>query len=582
MEKQIKLKISTFYLKIIIMSLMILSMFFMFGCDEENVEHVHEYVDVSATATCEADGYVGVKCTTCNNLIVNNILEKLNHEYIPYEKMATCEEKGFKGVKCENCDDIVIETTLEKIEHEYIHYEKSATCEENGYVVDICDNCGNKQNVEKIDKLNHNYKLISLVLDHSNINNCGNFKCENCYEEIYKTINCEDVGMPILSFNGSMEGISKENKINISVNYESSEISFSSDATLKWQGASSLNYDKKNYNITFLKTGTTSKNKVELVEEWGKQSKYTLKANWIDFSHARNVVSGKIYSQVVKSRDLEDEVSKLHNGGVVDGFPILIYHNGNFEGLYTLNIPKDNWMFGMEDDEGDGTIKHAALSTGSWEAEAILTKEVEEFSDTIELEFCSTEDTVGVDWVLDSFNNMIRFINNSTDEDFKTNISKYVNIERTIDSLIYTSAILAEDNIAKNMIWLTYDGVHWFSSVYDMDGTWGLKFHGQSYNPAEMTIVSETQGNLLWIRLYRLFKTEIAKRYFELRTSVLTIGNIENQFKTFDNKISQIVRSAETSKWSGLPSVDTNNVAQIINFAEKRFEYLDELMLSYL
>ena len=31
--------------------------------------------------------------------------------------------------------------------------------------------------------------------------------------------------------------------------------------------------------------------------------------------------------------------------GAIDGFPVLVFNNGNYVGLYTWNIPKDKWNF---------------------------------------------------------------------------------------------------------------------------------------------------------------------------------------------------------------------------------------------
>jgi len=488
-------------------------------------------------------------------------------------------------VGCEK-ETPVLDVTEEPIhQHEYEQLVVLPTCTEVGYEIEKCKTCEDISAKKVLNKVEHKFELSSLLLEHETIENCGEFKCADCDETLLRTITHDDIGMPILSFYGSMEGISKEDKVTIAVEYESEDKSFESDATLKWQGASSLAYEKKNYNITFLKTGTTSKNKVTLVEEWGNQSKYTLKANWIDFSHSRNIVSANLYNQVTKTRDLEDEISKLSNGGAIDGFPIVIYHDGNFEGLYTLNIPKDDWMFGMEEDEegDDVEIRHAALATNSWSDDVFLKKEIETFENgDFEVEFCSTEDTIGDEWVLESFNNLIRFVNESSDEEFVEQIGNYVNLERTIDSMLFTSAIFAPDNIAKNIIWLTYDGVHWFSSVYDLDSTWGLHWAGTEFYIHNHDNVNASSGNNLWRRIFALYEKEVVKRYFELRTSVLTIENISNNFEEFDSQISLIIKTAEIEKWQDIPSKETNNITQIIEYAKARLNFLDDVMLAYL
>ena len=123
--------------------------------------------------------------------------------------------------------------------------------------------------------------------------------------------------------------------------------SFECFSEIKVQGASSSGYPKKNYNVKFFRDETlTDKLKVDL--GWGTENKYTMKANYVDFSQGRNIVAARLFSQVVQSRDnIAQGLLNAPNYGVIDGFPILVYVNGSFHGIYTMNIPKDDWMFGM-------------------------------------------------------------------------------------------------------------------------------------------------------------------------------------------------------------------------------------------
>lgn len=148
-------------------------------------------------------------------------------------------------------------------------------------------------------------------------------------------------GLPALYLTGDVTGMSKDNAVTLDYVYGE----LSGTATVKWQGASSLGYPKKNYTIKF-------DNAFEAVEGWGVQDKYCLKANYIDFSHARNVVSAKLWGEIVKSRtNANAKLSALPNGGAVDGFPCIVMLNGNFHGLYTFNIPKAGWLYGMGNSE---------------------------------------------------------------------------------------------------------------------------------------------------------------------------------------------------------------------------------------
>ena len=40
------------------------------------------------------------------------------------------------------------------------------------------------------------------------------------------------------------------------------------------------------------------------------------------------------------------------NNANIDGFPVEVYINGEFLGLYTFNMPKDAWMLGLDEAAG--------------------------------------------------------------------------------------------------------------------------------------------------------------------------------------------------------------------------------------
>ena len=426
----------------------------------------------------------------------------------------------------------------------------------------------------------HNYQLDSIIVENELMPREGVFKCK-CGDVINKSIEFKDINLPILEINGDISKMTKENKVTVSVIYTDKKTSFESDATLKWQGATSLTYPKKNYNIQFLKKGSSDKNKVLLNDDWGKQSKYCLKANYVDFSHSRNIVSGQLYNEIVKSRDINDEISKVPNGGAVDGYPIIIFINGSYQGLYTLNIPKDKWMFDMDDhEEGEEpVIKHALIMADQWggtNLSAPITNDYASFG--FELEHCSTEDTIGDEWVVDSFNDMIYFVINNNGYAFRNGITQYVNLERTIDSMIFSWFIQGYDNLAKNILWTTYDGVHWYSSMYDMDGTWGMYWSGKSYSSPENPFLDAFSRNKLWSKIYDNFKTEFKDRYLELRKSVLSYKNIEKRFSEFTSKIPKIMFNTEVQKWPDLPSKDTSNLDQILSFTKERIIALDTVI----
>lgn len=462
-----------------------------------------------------------------------------------------------------------------------IDKEIAATCFEDGLTQGShCKKCQEIIIPQEVIPRGHHFNLekICITSDHG-IEKEARFYCHDCQNVEFRTLKCTDINMPILDIEGSLKDVSKENKVKVRVKYENQYgLSFDSFCTFKVQGSSSAGYPKKNYNIQFLDE-EGNKKKVLINEDWGKQSKYCLKANWIDFSQSRNVVSAKIYGQIVHSRDIKDDFSSLVNGGAIDGFPILIYNDGTFLGLYTLNIPKDKWLFNMSRED----IRQGILMADDWTDSIFLKENVKyDFSNGWDNEYCSTENSIGSKWMVDSFNDLITFINTSTDEEFKKGINQYVNVPRSIDSLIYTYFILGGDNLSKNILWVTYDGIKWTPSMYDLDSTWGLQYDGLNYNKYDDITIDKCDfywnRNILWERLYHLFKDQVKTRYFDLRKQILTYENINESFSSFIKSIPDIVYETDSLRWEDIPSKETNNLKQIQEFCNYRLTLFDKIM----
>lgn len=448
----------------------------------------------------------------------------------------------------------------------------------------LCQGCNSTFDMTKL-------TLTSIVVNgESYSERCGVFSHPDTEMGICKTIYPEDIGMPIVDLDGDLSKASKNGYISVPFSYSDGELIFNCTAEIRIQGASSSGYAKKNYSIK-LYEADGSKNKIELVDGWGKEFKYCMKANWVDYSQARNVVSGQLYGDVIDSRTVEDELSDLVNGGAIDGFPILVFNNGKFHGIYTMNIPKDKWMFNMKDSDE----KNQAIVMGDqWGASVAMKEPINydpnnpywTYSSYWELEYASNEDSVADNstvWVAESLNRLINFVieTKNDDEAFKNGIEEYADIDKCIDSMLHTFLICADDNVSKNILWVTYDGIHWFSSVYDMDGTWGLKWNGQVAFDENHLLINNfniSNYNLLWQRLYTVFYSRFVSRYWELRQSAYSYENIEARFTAFFDKIPEIARVAERQKWTGVPSQTNNNLEQILDFARKRLAKMDEIL----
>ena len=381
--------------------------------------------------------------------------------------------------------------------------------------------------------------------------------------------------LPVLELTGDVSGISKENEVTLQASYLAADQSFSSVCTLKWQGASSLAYEKKNFNIKFYQDETLAK-KNKLDVGWGKENKYTLKANYIDYTQSHNIVSAKLWGDIVKTRASQPQpLVNMVNGGAIDGFPVMLYINSMYQGLYTFNIPKDKWS--MEDDAHP--VK-ALVSTNDWSDTCNFRAQAQPDAESWEIEENEMESDEAV---FDSINQLIRFVREHSGEDFRSGIGTYLDVESYIDYMCFTMAGTMRDNVAKNCMFVTYDGVKWYLTVYDLDSSWGLYWDGTQYYSAQMLVpyisggsirVNEVQ-NLLWERMFACYAPEIRARYFALRGSVLSNEAILKKFDDFNAMIPAELIEAEKMLYPNMPGFSVNTDAAMRDYLAQHMSALD-------
>lgn len=213
----------------------------------------------------------------------------------------------------------------------------------------------------------------------------------------------------------------------------------------KAQGTSSMKYPKKNQTTKFFIDGECSEKLKINFKNWGSQNKFCLKANWIDLSHERNIVSARLWADIVKSRSNYDELPELlktsPNQGAIDGFPIKVFANGIYQGRYTLNIPKDKWMANMDDDV---SVPHCILCGENYDGGCFRSLPVIDGSDWSDEIHDICPDAIKTRWT-----EVVNFVMTSTDEEFKNNLGEYFDIHSLIDYHIFGLAMCGLDSYGK-------------------------------------------------------------------------------------------------------------------------------------
>lgn len=364
----------------------------------------------------------------------------------------------------------------------------------------------------------------------------------------------------------------------------------------KVQGASSAHSPKKNYTLNLDKD-------FEAFRNYGKNHKYVIKSNYAEPSQALNVVGARLWGSIRNTHKSADtgilnvngdllvdssgnriiaetdpQLSIGSNYGAVDGFPIAVYINDQYWGLYTFNIPKDDWMAKMpKKSEGKYAIVDAV-----WDPQGAFKQETN-FKDNMELQFCSTKDS---QWAMDSINALIRAVMATYDtaDAFNTAVSPLLDIDSAIDYYIFSVLVDNDDGIFRNYLLQTFDGKKWYFAAYDLDSIFGRTPDFWDHMPAKsdtddwrdhgVTFENVTNANRLMYQLWKFYKDEILKRTKALVDGVMSDSAVDTAFVDFARHIPIKAYDAELDVWPYTPNTSVDNVNRIGRWYMQRVAWL--------
>lgn len=363
------------------------------------------------------------------------------------------------------------------------------------------------------------------------------------------------------------------------IRYISKSDTFHAYLEIKCQGRSSMSYAKKNFTIKMYSDEARETKLKKSFKDWGyEKNKYVLKANFVDHTHARNIVSARLWDEIVASRSdygsLPEELRTSPRNGAIDGFPVKVYTNGTYQGIYTWNIGKDDWMWNMDEDNPNHFLLCGETNTNGKFAETPcnfrkLWGGADGADWTVEVGTNGTNVTT-------CLNNLIGFVMDNDGDAFREGIGNYLDVQSAIDYYILAYVICALDNLGSNVLLGTYDGKILRYGAYDLDSTFGNWYTGGSFVSADYKCPENYQEpfNLLFERIEANFRDELKTRYAELRESVLSFYNMVTHFERFMDVIG-LDLYAEDAAIYNIPNAKNKDIKQLRDFIRDRLAYTD-------
>ena len=246
-----------------------------------------------------------------------------------------------------------------------------------------------------------------------------------------------------------------------------------------------------------------------------------------------------------------------------------------------MNVPKDDDTYRIADEPNEAMFIINEATSKSADFRALITEA--DYKTIYDLEYANPENEA---WAYDSLNTLIRFVKENNDEPFKTGIDTYLDVDSAIDYLLALYCLGLSDNYSKNMMFWTFDGKRWIINLYDLDTAFGLAADGSRFYAPEEYLpklrddgtVDSGSNNLLWKRLFTIYKDKILQRYQILREDVFSNEHMKEVLRDYLSDIPQTCYKKEREVWPETPLANKNHLAQMETYIDAHLAALDAVM----
>lgn len=362
-------------------------------------------------------------------------------------------------------------------------------------------------------------------------------------EEKYR-INYENM-MPTMYFYGDTSAMTKENKIPLRIKYistDSNKYGESFDLTgcpVGWQGTSSLQYAVKNYKIKLVNQDGT-KHLYSPFPNSLPESTFTLKADYMESSHANNTGMCKFINDKLYTDKTPPQQADPKKRTAIDGFPIQLYiakddqSTPTYMGVFNFNLDKSCFNNLGLDNSAEGwenCMRFEVSSNSDTSAGAFKDDSDKSILEDYELNYPDPDDLAQeeIDSKYAGLKALVSWVKNCTADTFRSECEQHFNKDFLLKYYLQVHLFGMVDNLGKNMMLATWDGNIWYPMFYDADSQLALDNTGYLKFYSDIDIVAgtyNTSGSKLWTMVSTVFADDLAEMYKSMRQSTYRLDTI--------------------------------------------------------
>lgn len=391
------------------------------------------------------------------------------------------------------------------------------------------------------------------------------------------------------------------------------------------QGNSSTGFEKKNFAIDFYTDNQLTASPDIAFGNWVNQDGFHLKAYYLEKFRGAAMVGYQLFDEIVADHDNYQQRAGLENITKArcypDGFPCIVYHRGQFYGIYSWQLKKHRKNMNLDKALStnihlDGEIsdrtfwigqidwtkfevrnpktlytRYGTLYDGENPSE-LIDRKSKKYSAT-NPDMVATAETKTYIQNLTKYcselDNLIR--QKASAEKMRQEIEKRFDVTGMIDYMLHAIFTNNFDGFRKNWQWFTYDGVKWFVAPYDLDGLFGNYWDGSCIMDADKVTIERDDNNyqefdhfgmynrkpFTYIETY--YKEEMINRYVLLRSNgIFSKANVIAKYHEWAERVGDDNYALEWQRWPKCPCITkySDSYERVENWLDQRIELADK------
>lgn len=299
--------------------------------------------------------------------------------------------------------------------------------------------------------------------------------------------------------------------------------------------------------------------------------------------------------QYFDSTDLGTHTSALFTTA---GFPVELWQNGVFLGLYVLRSPADLPDYLMDEDNNQHVLIQPQHAGNIWNGKFVSTEwsvqspAISGYDDQDDISTSAPDINAACSRIISWLGACV-----AGAVDARTTYHQYIDLQSFLDYVLICELSGSYDSMQNNFelgSWAaTSTSGLWYLWLYDCDETWGL-IYGVNTNAADadqIGWVMENPNNYggqnpgFFKLMHSVFRPELRARWAQLRDAgIINAERIKKWIADYAGRIDPTLMEQDLANWSikgptgsidAFANFDKENVPYIMNYAATRIAWID-------